>query len=99
MHPFMGIVESDGSTRGEAMNGIVEQEKELKLFPITEGMTAEISRYRGEIRVDIRKWYHDPKSGYARSKNGLNVTLEEWEKLLAAIGEINAFVQQNLREM
>ncbi len=81
------------------MNPIVEQEEKKgnKLFPITENICAEVSKFKGKTYVGIRKWYE--KDGvFYRSKNGLNVELDDWNDTIAGIEDINTFIQGELKK-
>jgi len=79
----------------EMMNKIVEQEapKGAVLMGVTEDMCVQVEKYRGKVRVDVRKWYQNGSSEFARGRNGLNVEISEWDQLMAKIVEINEFVQ------
>ena len=81
------------------MNPIVAQEEKKgnKLFPLMESVYLQVAEYRGEKRIDIRKWYFNKKKNeYGRSKNGLNLTVEEWGDFLAVIDDMDSFIQENI---
>ena len=80
------------------MNPIQKQEeaKGAKVFVILENVLAEVSEYQGKTRIDLRKWYQDSKTElFARSKNGLNLELADWNDFVARIEEVDEFVQAN----
>lgn len=81
------------------MNPIVKQEKEKgnKLLPITENICAEVSEFKGKTYCSIRKWYE--KDGkFFRSKNGINVELEDWNDIISDIENIDAFIQGEIKK-
>jgi hypothetical protein len=63
---------------------------------ITEDVFVEVSEFRGEPRVDIRKWY-DNKGEMARGKNGLNIDASTWEDIVARWEDIKQYVETELK--
>ena len=81
------------------MNPIIEQEKKKgnNLLPITENICAEVSTYKRKPYCSIRKWYK--KDGvFYRSKNGLNIELEDWDDLYISMEIINEFFQEEFKK-
>ena len=69
------------------------------LFEITENIFCEVSEFRGEKRVDIRKWYMDNKDvEMKRTGKGINMSLEEWSDFVAKIGDMEEYVKKNKKK-
>ncbi len=69
------------------------------MFEIVENMNAEVSMFMGKPRIDIRKWFMDKKrEEYRRGKNGLNLSVEEWENFVAKFDELKEFVNSELEK-
>lgn len=82
------------------MNEIEQQEKihhpDLPFVGVTKDICIQISEWKGIKKIDLRRWWRAPNDTWARSKNGLNVTLEEWNELIEKIGIMDKFVQDHL---
>ena len=62
----------------------------------TKDIQVEVSEFRGEKRVDIRRWYQDKNSGeWKRTQKGMNMSLEEWEEFCNQFEDIMEYVQEN----
>tara|TARA_Y100000310_G_C20418485_1_gene685505 strand:- start:413 stop:637 length:225 start_codon:yes stop_codon:yes gene_type:complete len=62
------------------------------LFQIANDINLEVSEYKGNKRVDIRKWYEDGNGDLARTRKGVNMTFDEWDEFLEKIDQMKEFV-------
>lgn len=64
---------------------------------VTEDLLVTISEFKGKSMVSLRKWFE--KDGVMTpGKNGLNVDVETWNKIVAKWDEIKAFVETELKK-
>lgn len=64
---------------------------------VTEDLLVTISEFKGKSMVSLRKWFE--KDGVmAPGKNGLNVDVETWNKIVAKWDEIKTFVETELKK-
>lgn len=80
------------------MNGAARQEREKGkiILGVTENVCIELSKFKGNVRVDLRKWFQPTGTNEnVRTKNGLNVSKDEWDAIIEQIGKIDLFVQEN----
>lgn len=83
------------------MNEILAQErvenKDVKIYAVGSNIGVQISEFKGKKRIDIRKWWKNQETNkWLRSKNGLNILLDEWDYFVSNIKEIDAFVRKNI---
>lgn len=63
----------------------------------TKDIQVEVSEFRGEKRIDIRRWYQDKNSGeWKRTQKGINMSVEEWQAFLEQIEDVKEYVNDNL---
>jgi len=63
----------------------------------TKDIKVEVSEFRGENRVDIRRWYQDKTTGeWKRTGKGLNVSVEEWEAITEQFKDIQEYIKESL---
>jgi len=63
----------------------------------TKGIKVEVSEFRGEKRVDIRRWYQDKDSGeWKRTSKGLNMSVDEWGSFLEQLEDIKDYIKESL---
>ena len=82
------------------MQDAVKQEKSSGKVIMSAGskVCVEISEFKGQSRIDIRKWFKGREDGtYMRTRNGLNVSKQEWDELMEVFGKVDAFVQENIK--
>lgn len=81
-------------------NGPASQEKrrkpETSIIAVTDKITAELSEFKGKQRVDIRKWWKTEEGEWARSRNGLNMTLDEWNMFVARFDVIKGHLKERI---
>lgn len=81
-------------------NKITDQEKDPNMFAVTENVICQVSLYKEKKRVDIRKWWYNKDIGkFLRSKNGLNIELDDWNDFVARISDLDLFVQERASEL
>lgn len=60
----------------------------------TKDINVEVSEFRDQKRVDIRRWYEDKETKeMKRTNKGINMSLDEWDALKQIFGEIMAYVE------
>ncbi|MFW6281225.1 MAG: transcriptional coactivator p15/PC4 family protein [bacterium] len=60
----------------------------------TKDINVEVSEFRGQKRVDIRRWYEDKETKeMKRTNKGINMSLDEWDALKQIFGEIMAYIE------
>jgi len=65
-------------------------------FEVCDGIFLSVSEYRGQKRVDIRKWYEEKNTGEMKpTTKGINMTMEQWEDFGAKFNEIMEYVEKN----
>ena len=66
-------------------NGPIEQEakKGHKLLSIGHDTYAEVSSFKGKTYASIRRWFQADDGKWYRTKNGLNMILDELQDVLA----------------
>lgn len=69
------------------------------LLEVTDGIFVEVSEFREEKRIDVRRWYQNKDGGFYRTRKGLNVTLDEWNDLVAKIEEVDKYVQEKVKDL
>lgn len=71
--------------------------EEPKLFKVFDTINVEVSEFKDEPRVDIRRWYNkkDSEEIY-RTRKGINMSLDEWDEFVSKINDIDDFVQDNI---
>ena len=58
----------------------------------------EVSEFKGQMRVDIRKWYVDKSSNeWVRTAKGINMSVKEWEELKNQMSAISSHVEGVLK--
>lgn len=63
----------------------------------TKDIKVEVSEFRGEKRIDIRRWYQDKDSGeWKRTSKGLNMSVDEWDSLVEQFEDIKSYIKENL---
>lgn len=61
----------------------------------TKDIRVEVSEFRGEKRVDIRRWYQEKGTGeWKRTGKGLNLSLEEYNALCNQWTDVMEYVQE-----
>lgn len=65
-------------------------------FPITENIFLEISEFRGQKRVDIRKWFMIASGEWKRTNKGINLSIEEWNNFAAQVSDMKEFVEAHI---
>lgn len=56
----------------------------------------ETYKFKGELRIDIRKWNQDKDSGeWSKTTKGINLNLEEWYIFNLNLSAINDFISKS----
>ena len=63
-----------------------------ELFEIAEGIHCEVSKYKGQTRVDIRKWFLNESEDLIRTRKGINMSIPEWEEFLKNLAGLKEFI-------
>lgn len=76
------------------MSGPIEQEarKGRKLFQLTADTFAEVSKYRGKVYVSVRRWFQADDQKWYRTKNGLNLPIDDFGNFFLKADDLKAFV-------
>lgn len=62
------------------------------MIMVTDEIKVEKTNFRGKDYVSIRKWYDD-NGTLKPGKNGINMSVEEWEKFASKFEEIKEDVK------
>ncbi len=62
----------------------------------TKDIRIDVSEFRGETRVDIRRWYQDRETGeWKRGNKGINMSIDEWDFFIDNIDDIKSYIREN----
>lgn len=65
------------------------------MLEIIESLFLNISEFKGQKRVDLRKYYQDKDNEWKPTKKGINFDLTQWEDFIAKIDDMNEYVNAN----
>jgi len=65
------------------------------LFEITDSIYVEVSEWKGQKRVDIRRWYNDKETGeLKRTGKGINLSYDEFLNLVRKMETLEEYVNE-----
>ena len=83
------------------MKTVAEQEAKNgnTLLQVTDEICAEVSEFRGKLYVGLRKWFVSNDGEWHRTKNGLNIPVSEFAKVMKNVPDLQKFVDDELKKM
>jgi hypothetical protein len=63
-------------------------------FDLDEKKKIQVREFRGKVYIDFREFYQTESGSYAPSKKGTALTVDNWEKFLGYIEDINHAIAQ-----
>jgi len=81
-------------------NEITKQEKKSgkKAHALTKDLCVDVSQFKGNTYIAIRYWYKT-ENGWFRKKNGISMSINDFNVLSSQMGEIRNFVNTELKEI
>lgn len=76
----------------------IKKDEKQDAFAMSENVVIVVGTFKGKQRVDVRKWWFSKKEEtWNRSKNGLNLDVDEWNDFVAMVQEADEWVQKQLK--
>ncbi|KAK8139610.1 hypothetical protein PG984_000733 [Apiospora sp. TS-2023a] len=79
-----------GKNANEAEGGVGKDAEGNSFWPLTATRRVVISEFKGKPLVSVREYYTDAAGEMKPGKKGISLTLDQWNNLMKASGEVNA---------
>ncbi|KAK7969460.1 RNA polymerase 2 transcriptional [Apiospora saccharicola] len=79
-----------GKNANEAEGGVDKDAEGNSFWPLTATRRVVISEFKGKPMVSVREYYTDAAGEMKPGKKGISLTLDQWNNLMKASGEVNA---------
>lgn len=75
-------------------SGPIKQEakKGHKLFDMGADTYAEVSKFKGKVYVGLRRWFKADDGTWYRTKNGLNMPIDDFGNMFLKMDDLKAFI-------
>ncbi|CAM9513276.1 unnamed protein product [Scytosiphon promiscuus] len=90
MRPSPGMSTSNAQFNRDPPPPAFDMESSMHLSPFKQ---VDVRPFMGQTLVDIRQYYQSPGGASLPLKKGISLTVAQWRRLQAAMGEIDAKVQ------
>ena len=81
-------------------NEITKQEKKAgkSSYGVVSNMCVDVSQFKGNTYIAIRYWYQT-ENGWFRKKNGISMSIEDFNQVSSQLPEIRKFVNAELKKL
>ena len=67
-----------------------------EMFQITENIYGSVSKFKGQDRIDIRKYFDNTMGETLPTQKGINLSTEQWDVFITKLPELQAYIAKEL---